>query len=256
MRIMSLMYHDVRPKASESQTGADRVEDWYALTPDGFSSHLDAIATSPLTPSVVTDGGGPDRLFLTFDDGEISAIDTVAPMLERRGWRGHFFVVSSWIGKPGFLTDEDLRALVSRGHIVGGHGHMHPIMTELDEPAIRDEWRMSREILEEILGQAVTVASVPTGHYTAPIGRLAIEAGYRQLFTSEPWLKPRPLLSGTIYGRFMVRRGTTAESVAAFCSFSRPVLARQRLAWETRKVLKTTMGKHYEGFRRAVIARL
>jgi peptidoglycan/xylan/chitin deacetylase (PgdA/CDA1 family) len=250
------MYHDVRPQTSDSQRDVARVEDRYSLTPGAFSSHLDAIDTASLTPSVVTDSPGPDRLFLTFDDGEVSAMNTVAPMLERRGWRGHFFIVTSWIGTPGFLTNDDLRTLASRGHIVGSHSHTHPIMTELGESAIRDEWRVSREILEEILGQRISVASVPTGHYAGRVGRLAIEAGYLHLFTSEPWLKPRPLQTGTLYGRFMVRRGTTTESVAAFCSFSRPVLARQRLGWQTRKVLKTTMGKHYEDLRRAVIARL
>jgi peptidoglycan/xylan/chitin deacetylase (PgdA/CDA1 family) len=256
MRAMSLIYHDVRQQTSAPQTDRDRVADWYALTPSTFSSHLDAIERGGLNPSVVTTIREADRLFLTFDDGEISAINTIAPMLERRGWRGHFFVVTAWIGKPGFVTSDDMRALASQGHIVGSHSHTHPIMTGLGDSAIRAEWQMSREILEEILGQRVSVASVPTGHYVARIGRLAIGAGYRHVFTSEPWLKPRPVQSGTLYGRFMVRRGTDAESIAAFCSFSRAALARERLAWQSRKVLKKTMGKHYEGFRRAVIARL
>jgi peptidoglycan/xylan/chitin deacetylase (PgdA/CDA1 family) len=253
---MTLIYHDVRPETSNSQQPRDGVADWYAVTPRVFSSHLKAIETVTAEPSLVTDGPGADRLFLTFDDGEISAITTVAPMLEERRWRGHFFIITSLIGSPGYLGDDDLRDLAARGHLVGSHSHTHPIMTELGEPEIRAEWMKSREILETILGDPVVVASVPTGYYAPRIGRLAVESGYQYVFTSEPWLKPRPLGTGTMYGRFMVRSGTTAESIGAVCSFSRFAVARRRLAWQSRKVLKAALGRRYEDLRRAVIARL
>jgi peptidoglycan/xylan/chitin deacetylase (PgdA/CDA1 family) len=253
---MSLIYHDVRAQTSDRQPSGSGVVDWYAVSPGVFSSHLDAIGMASTEPSLVTAGLARDRLFLTFDDGEVSAITTVASMLEQRLWRGHFFIITSRIGTPGYLSEADLRALAARGHVIGSHSHTHPIMTELGEPQIRAEWTRSREILETILGESVVVASVPTGHYAPRIGRLAVECGYQHVFTSEPWLKPRSLGTGTIYGRFMVRRGTNAELVRAVCSFSRPALTRQRLAWQSRKVLKVTLGRHYEDVRRAVISRL
>jgi peptidoglycan/xylan/chitin deacetylase (PgdA/CDA1 family) len=252
---MSLIYHDVRLQTSR-QRESDGAEDWYAVTPSIFSSHLDTIGKAPSKPSLVTEGPTPDCLFLTFDDGEVSALETVAPMLEKHRWAGHFFIITSRIGTPGYLGEDDLRDLAVRGHIVGSHSHTHPVMTELSDLRLRAEWAESREILESILGHPVVVASVPTGHYAARIGRFAVACGYRHVFTSEPWVKPRPLGTGTIYGRFTVRAGTTAESVAAMCSFSRPALTRQRLAWQSRKVLKVALGSRYEDLRRVVISRL
>ena len=93
------------------------------------------------------------------------------------------------------------------------------------------------------------------GYYNDRIGRLAIESGYRHVFTSEPWLQPRQLNAHTIYGRFSIRRATTSDSVRALCSFSRTVIARESVAWRSRKALKTVLGSRYEDVRRYVINR-
>jgi peptidoglycan/xylan/chitin deacetylase (PgdA/CDA1 family) len=176
-------------------------------------------------------------------------------MLEQRDWRGHFFVVTDRVGAPGFVTEQDIRALASRGHVIGSHSHSHPIMTKLGDAAIRAEWETSRKRLEEILDMKVNAASVPTGFYMPRVGRLAIEAGYRHLFTSEPWLRPRAHDGGTIYGRFSITRGSTAESVRGLCTFSRATIARQRFGWQSRKALKRALGPAYEGLRELAIKR-
>jgi peptidoglycan/xylan/chitin deacetylase (PgdA/CDA1 family) len=256
---MALMYHDVsragddREGGADSKSGADPTENWYRVREDDFAAHLDAIEAASTAPSLVTEPAGFNPVFLTFDDGEESAITTVAPMLEGRGWRGHFFVVTGLIGTPGFVSNDDIRALWSRGHIVGSHSHTHPIMTELSDGEIREEWRTSRELLEEILNVPVDTASIPTGYYRHRVGRLAIESGYRHVFTSEPWLRPRRLDAHTIYGRFSIRRTTTSDSVRNLCSFSRTVIAREGVGWQSRKALKALLGPRYETVRRSVI---
>jgi peptidoglycan/xylan/chitin deacetylase (PgdA/CDA1 family) len=259
MRIMALIYHDVsrtadnREGGADSESGADSAENWYRVRGDDFAAHLDAIEAASTSPSLVTEPASFDAVFLTFDDGDESAITTIAPMLESRGWRGHFFIVTGWIGTPGFVKDHDIRTLWSRGHVVGSHSHTHPIMTELTDGEIREEWRTSRDLLEEILNVPVETASIPMGYYSDRIGRLAIESGYRHVFTSEPWLRPRQLNAHTIYGRFSIRRATTSDSVRALCSFSRTVTARESVAWRSRKALKAVLGSRYEAVRRFVI---
>lgn len=258
---MALIYHDVssagddREGGADSKSDVDPTENWYTVRGDDFAAHLDAIEAASIPPSLVTEPAGSKPVFLTFDDGEESAITTVAPMLEGRGWRGHFFIVTGRIGAPGFVSDDDIRALWSRGHLVGSHSHTHPIMTELSDGEIREEWRTSRELLEEILNVPVETASIPTGYYRRRVGRLAIESGYRHVFTSEPWLRPRQLNAHRIYGRFSIRRTTTSDSVRALCSFSRTVIARESVGWQSRKALKGLLGPRYETVRRFVIAR-
>jgi len=261
MLIMALIYHDVsrtaddREAGADSESGADPAENWYRVRRDDFAAHLEAIEAASISPSLVTEPVGVNAVFLTFDDGDESAITTIAPMLEARGWRGHFFIVTGWIGTPGFVRDDDIRTLCSRGHVVGSHSHTHPIMTELSDAEIREEWRTSRELLEDIVNVPIETASIPMGYYNDRIGRLAIESGYRHVFTSEPWLRPRQLNAHTIYGRFSIRRATTSDSVRALCSFSRTVIARESVAWRSRKALKTVLGSRYEDVRRYVLNR-
>ena len=84
---------------------------------------------------LVLPGARRPRVALTFDDGGASALD-IAGMLERRGWRGHFFVTTSRIGEPGFVGPDAVRELAERGHDVGSHSHTHPTyMGNLDRDA-------------------------------------------------------------------------------------------------------------------------
>ena len=205
---MTLTYHDVAdddgPHSGFVGTGPDH----YRLTPSVFARHLDAIASSGIAPSLVTDARDEHRrVYLTFDDGGSSAVTAIAPMLVERGWRGHFFVTTDRIGSPGFLTPGEVRELSAHGHVIGSHGHTHRMLTTLSQADVADEWRRSRALLEDLLGQPLISASVPTGAYSGTIGRLAGEAGYRHVFTSEPWLRPRRVGDSWIYGRFAIVHG-------------------------------------------------
>jgi len=120
-------YHEItdEPSASGFQRPGARP---YTLTPRAFAEHLDQMAASAARPMRVTDIDftRPDRcLVLTFDDGGKSAVHA-GDALARRGWRGHFFIVSSLIGTRTFATAGDIRYLESCGHIVGTHSHTHP----------------------------------------------------------------------------------------------------------------------------------
>ena len=246
------MYHDVGLEATGfTGAGADR----YKLTRDGFAAHLDAIAGDGLKPTLVTDPGGQRRIALTFDDGGRSAATTIAPMLAQRGWHGHFFVTTERIGTPGFVDEDDIRALAAAGHVVGSHSHTHPVMTTLADAQIADEWRRSKAILEDVLAAPVTVLSVPNGFYSARVGRVAAEAGYRHIFTSQPWLRPRPLAGALAYGRFAVLAATPAARVEGLCRYSRRAVATEAAKWYARSVPKRLLGRHYRRMRQVLLAR-
>ena len=90
-------------------------------------------------------------------------------------------------GDAGFLDAEGIRALVARGHVVGTHSHTHPTyMGRLPLAELVGEWRRSREVLGEILGEKPDVASVPGGFLSARVTESAARAGLRLLMTSEP----------------------------------------------------------------------
>jgi peptidoglycan/xylan/chitin deacetylase (PgdA/CDA1 family) len=256
MAVLSLMYHDVvagDPAASGFQGAGP---DHYKVPTGRFAEHLDAIAASGVQPSLVSGGVHGSELLLTFDDGGRSAVTETAPLLEGRGWRGHFFMTTERLGTAGFLTYDEILALHEAGHVVGSHGRTHRPYTGLDDDEVLREWVESKAELEDVLGASVTVASVPTGRYTARVGRLAAHAGYEHVFTCEPWLEPRRLASALVYGRFSVFAGTSAERVAALCALSRPTLLWMSGGWYARKAAKAVLGPVYDPLRSRVLARL
>jgi len=119
MPLVSLLFHDVyRRSPSESgfcSPGADR----YKLTVAQLASQLDGVAAvrhdRPIlaTAMVEASPAGTFPFLLTVDDGGVSYHQVIADLLEARGWRGHAFVSTDFIGRPGFLTLEQCRATVS-----------------------------------------------------------------------------------------------------------------------------------------------
>jgi CheY-like chemotaxis protein len=148
-----------------------------------------------------------------------------------------------------------VRRVREAGHAIGSHGHTHRVMTTLADAEISEEWRRSKAVLEDVLGAPVTVLSVPTGFYTSRVGRIAAEAGYRHLFTSEPRVRPRSLSGALVYGRFSVLASTPAARVEQLCRFSRGALWREGAKWYAKRVPKILLRGHYERVRRFVLAR-
>jgi peptidoglycan/xylan/chitin deacetylase (PgdA/CDA1 family) len=257
MRAFGFTYHDVTPLGERSTSGfTGPGAEHYKLSPEQFAAHLDAIAASGAIPARVTDPPAAGRnLFLTFDDGGVAAGRATAPLLAAHAWPGHFFITTGQLGRTGFLTTAGARELSAAGHVIGSHSHTHPFMTRLTDAEVREEWQRSREILEELLGVAVETASVPAGFYAPRIGRLAAEAGYRYLFTSEPWTSPRSAGGASVYGRFSIVATTPPGRVAALCRLEPLVRWREAGRWQARKLAKVVLGPAYFWLRRSLLAR-
>ncbi len=85
----------------------------------------------------------PDRLVvLTFDDGNKSDVEFVAPLLKRYGFGATFFVSDcDWFreDKKTYMTWEEVRKLHAMGFEVGNHTRSHPNLTRLSAEAIAAE---------------------------------------------------------------------------------------------------------------------
>ena len=230
--LAGFMYHDVvdEPAASGFQRPGARS---YRLTAQAFSAQLDALGAGAAAPALVTSidfAHSGRHLLLTFDDGGTSALHAAAE-LQRRGWRGHFFIVTDLLGARTFLDAAGVRELRSAGHVVGSHSHTHPdIFKDLTPGRMADEWRISQDRLAQILGEPCITASVPGGDISARVLESADAAGFRYLFTSEPWLRPRRVGGCWVLGRYSLRSGTDPAQVlelAHFRGWSRALLVRR-----------------------------
>jgi peptidoglycan/xylan/chitin deacetylase (PgdA/CDA1 family) len=257
MRVLALEYHDIIESDAWDGSGFPGASARsYKLSSSAFERHLDSIARAARHPTGVLVSGAvaKDSLLFTFDDGGKSALTAIAPSLERRGWRGHFFIPTDYIGTSGFLSVSDLRELRDRGHCIGTHSCSHPLrMTELSEAQLSREWRVSVDTLSDILGERVTVGSIPGGALSSRVSRSAEEAGLRFLFTSEPL--PRLWNRGhcSLIGRYTMRDATQPEIAHAVTMGSRSPWMRQWMRWNALKIAKAAGGPAYLTVRRWIL---
>ncbi|MGH7526055.1 MAG: polysaccharide deacetylase family protein [Gemmatimonadales bacterium] len=231
--VASLAYHEITDERATSgfqRPGALP----FSLSRAAFALSLEAVATSPCAPALATelDLSRPGRhLLLTFDDGGKSAL-YAADQLTRRGWRGHFFIVTSLIGSRTFLTRQEIRQLHDGGHLIGSHSHTHPsFFSELPLDRMMQEWRISAEVLSDLTGAPCQAASVPAGDISPAVLESGAGAGFRFLFTVEPELRPRWSNGCWVLGRGLVKRRTSGSQVRDLVQFRgwRRAMALRRL---------------------------
>lgn len=261
-RAIPLLYHDVIDGSDMDASGfagTDAAE--YKLTREEFGSHLQAIGDALRTPVVTADDldgieTGSPPVLLTFDDGGSSAWEHVAPMLEERGWRGCFFVTTDYIDQPAFLKREQIRDLRNRGHVIGSHSSSHPPrMSDCNMEQLLEEWRDSLQVLEGILDEPVTVASIPGGFYHRKIVQVAHDCGIRMMFTSEPVQRIGQESGCTVIGRFSVKRGDSPGLPAEFVQGNRVRRFRHYAYWNIKKAAKAVTGPIYPWIRSTYLAR-
>lgn len=239
MRVVSLLFHDVYASDPHESGFRSRAADRYKLTIPDFEAQLDGLADS-------WPAGSPIPVTLTFDDGGASYYTAIAERLEAMGLRGHCFISTDFIGERGFLTAEQIRELDSRGHVIGTHSASHPQrFSALTRADMRTEWFESRQKLEDILGRAITVGSVPGGYFSTDVARAAAGTGLQRLFTSEPTSKPMPFDECTVIGRFTIRRGHPPDMARRLAAAAPWARCGAWMGWNAKALVKPVLGPSY-----------
>jgi peptidoglycan/xylan/chitin deacetylase (PgdA/CDA1 family) len=247
MSAISLLYHDVVPPGDFGASGFPGGDaNIYKLELPEFERHLAAIQ-SRVSNSI--------PFLLTFDDGGSSAHEYIADMLESRGWRGHFFVTTNWIGRTSFLSSAQIRDLHTRGHIIGSHSCSHPErMSHCTRQLLLTEWSNSVAALSDIVGSRVTAASVPGGYYARNVAEAASDAGITTLFTSEPQSNTHVVERCTVTGRYTIQQGVKASTAAAIAAGEILPRYRQLAFWNAKKLAKIAGGKSWLALRKRILA--
>lgn len=186
----------------------DHAGDVYCIRPQIFSAQMRLLARTGHVAVTIDDFFAwlcgnfslPANAFLiTFDDGFNGVHEYAAQVLESLGWRAAVFVVAGRIGqrsdwqvttdypvKPHTLMDrKQLTYLAGRGFSLQSHSMMHHDLTRLDEQAVEDDLRRSRELIGEIVGAAPNFLAYPYGRYNNSIRNAAERTGYKMAFTVE-----------------------------------------------------------------------
>jgi len=265
MKLISLMYHDAVEGGANESSGFN----WpdaalYKLDVGVFDEHLRTIARACERPAVISDILSadpnppivPKQWMITFDDGGVSAYTHIADRLEELGWRGHFFIATDYIGAKGFMDRAQIRELRRRGHFIGSHSCSHPLrMASCGLRQIEREWSVSVDLLSDLLGERVDLASIPGGQFSRRVAEAAAQAGVRALFTSEPSVRRRRIAGCLTLGRYVVHRWTAPRTAAAIASGKIAPRARQALLWHAKKMAKAAGGERYLKFRESLVRR-
>ncbi len=238
---VSLMYHNVvsAQDAGDYAALSPSIRNYFVSASD-FASHLQRLSESArvLTCAELHRfyatgdlDGSTKSVHLTFDDGWKDCVDLGGPLLAERGWQATLFVTTGLIDRPYFVTENDLRRIDERTFHIGSHAHTHCFLNELPDDQIRSELQTSKAQLEDIIGRSVDAVSIPNGAVDERVRRIAVEAGYRLIFTSSTHANTRR--RGPLHvGRVAIRQTTTAADVAAFAQgrFRRERCRQQLLA--------------------------
>ena len=147
----------------------------YKVSEEQFDSHLDIFSKRP------------QHVICTFDDGGKSNL-VAAKKLKKSGIDARFFIVSKYIGKPGFLSREDIVKILEMGFSVGLHSHSHPrIISDLPDEEQFDEWSKCKSILEDITNTKINCASFPGGNFNKKTFDILRQLGILDVYHSAPY---------------------------------------------------------------------
>lgn len=214
----------------------------YKIDLKAFHAHLKALARRVSDPPLLLNSTNVSGWALTFDDGGISNYDTILPVLEDRGWKAHFFIVTGQIGNEGFMSAGQIREMHQLGHSIGSHSVTHPRqMRKLPIQTLQDEWQNSKRYLEDLLGLPIKSAAIPFGSYDHNLLKVLTQAGYRSIFTSDPVSRPKTIHDATVYGRYSVTANTSSEKAARRAAGLSGSFSRERTYFYLKKVARFFM---------------
>jgi peptidoglycan/xylan/chitin deacetylase (PgdA/CDA1 family) len=182
-----LMYHAIRSAPDTALPQTSSIE--HAVNARDFRAQLDAIVTGGYRTITLSDldrsASAPKSVLITFDDGHESDVIVAAPELARRNLHAIFFVVWSYLGRPGYLNCDQVLALRSDGFEIGSHGLNHTQLTQISPSEASNEVSESKRRLEDLLQEPIAGLALPFGRYDDVVLEAAWAAGYRRVMTSD-----------------------------------------------------------------------
>ena len=131
--------------------------------------------------------GGPElpkrSVILTFDDGYADAYSEAFPLLQKYGMVGTFYVITDFVGRPGYLNWEQIAEMDAAGMTIGAHSLTHPDFTLIGPNELRRQLVEPKRALEEHLGHPVVHLAYPSGKYNAATVAASRAAGYTTAVT-------------------------------------------------------------------------
>lgn len=163
-----LCYHQVRDyKPADSKTAKD-----YIVPVETFGEQMKLLADSgyntilpgQLHEYLMSGKGLPSKsVLITFDDTRLDQYTTALPELNKYGFKAAFFIMTVSLGKPGYMSKEQVKQLADEGHTVGSHTYDHKnVKTYTADDWVEQVQKPSQQ-LQNITGKPVEYFAYPFG---------------------------------------------------------------------------------------------
>lgn len=167
-QIPILCYHRIRPyKPTDSKRAKD-----YIVTPEDFRAQMKILADSgykTILPDQLMDYlkyGKPvpeKAVMLTFDDNVGDQMEIARPVLQQYGFKGVYFIMTVTLGKPGYMSREQVKQLHDEGNVIGSHTYDHQNMKKLPDSLWPVQVDKPQKQLKDITGEEVKYFAYPFG---------------------------------------------------------------------------------------------
>jgi peptidoglycan/xylan/chitin deacetylase (PgdA/CDA1 family) len=163
-----LCYHQVRDwKPTDSKSAKDYIippasladqikmlsdSGYHTILPDQLYAYLNEGKPLPSKP-----------VMLTFDDTDLDQYTVAKPLLEKYGYKGVFFVMTVSIGRPRYMSKEQIKELSDNGHVIGSHTWDHHNVKKYQGKDWEIQIEKPTKLLESITGKKIQYFAYPFG---------------------------------------------------------------------------------------------
>lgn len=163
-----LCYHQIRDfKPTDGKVGKN-----YIVPVANFQAQMKMLADSgyhtilpdQLYDYLTTGKQLPSKpVMITFDDTRLDQYTVGLPEMEKYGFKGVFFIMTVSLGRPGYMTKDEVKDLSDKGNVIGSHTWDHHMVTKYtgNDWTIQVE-KPSKE-LETIVGKPIQYFAYPFG---------------------------------------------------------------------------------------------
>ncbi|MND99381.1 Poly-beta-1,6-N-acetyl-D-glucosamine N-deacetylase precursor [compost metagenome] len=183
-----LCYHQIRDwKASDSKVAKD-----YIIPINAFKAHVKMLADSgyhTVLPDQVYNYlvyGDPlpsKPVMLTFDDTDDDQFVVANEELKKYGFKGVYFIMTVSIGRPNYMTKDQIKQLSDEGNVIGSHTWDHHNVKKYQG----DDWVKQIEkptkTLETITGKKIEYFAYPFGLWNKPAFPELKKRGFKAAFS-------------------------------------------------------------------------
>ena len=182
-----LCYHHIR----EPRPGKNESATTYSVAPAQFAQQMKALKDSgyetilpeQLFDYLVYGGSLPAKpVMLTFDDTDEEQFTIGAAEMKKYGFKGVFFIMTISIGRPRYMSKEQIKQLADDGNAVESHTWDHHRVTGYEGDDWNSQLVQPMKKVESITGKPAQYFAYPFGLWNQEAIPELKKAGYKMAF--------------------------------------------------------------------------